>query len=645
MIKHALITLLVSISTNAFAQHFRTYDWNEKPKLHKLSDEELKASSIGILDKHIVEYSASLMSPSPKVYETEHTIVRVNDDKGISRHNTVYIPMYEVKKVIDIKARTINSKGKVTLLNQDNIKEVKNVEEYGDFKIFAIEGVEKNSEIEVLYTVEKEFDIFGSETIQNDYKIKEAQFILITGKLNSNIKVYRTDSDFTDTTIDGDRAQQLILKDIPAMLEEEYATPDANKIAVVYQCFPNGQDIPQDTFWTNVSNNVGSKIFPESITSKIDNDLNTITNGNDNMSVFEKASRIDNFIKSNFNVIKNNNDELTDLDYILTNKAASDYGILKVYAQFLKALDVDFEIVVTANRFQYKFDPDFFIPNMLRDFLIYLPTEKKYIAPDRIEYRVGEAPSNILGNYGLFIKSDLEHYFTKIEQEDPNYSIINRDLDISFDEDIESAIIKEYQEYYGHWALTNRAILSLSPESSIKEFKDYLTGSGIEDKEELNYEDLNTDINQIDYNKPFIVKSTIKSESLIEDAGDSYLFQVGKVIGTQSELYQETERVNPIEMQYPNEYNYEIKINIPEGYTVEGLNSLVIDKSLKSNSTGQKVCKFESNYTLEGNLLTIKIQEFYKSNEYDIIEYDAFRNVINAASDFNKAAILIKAIE
>ena len=91
MIKKALIVLLLVTGTQSFAQHFRTYDWTKKPKLHNLTPEELKESSVGILNKHIVEFTANAMSPNPKRYETEHTIVRVNDDKGIGRHNTVYI--------------------------------------------------------------------------------------------------------------------------------------------------------------------------------------------------------------------------------------------------------------------------------------------------------------------------------------------------------------------------------------------------------------------------------------------------------------------------------------------------------------------------------------------------------------------------
>jgi hypothetical protein len=641
MLKKALIILVFITTSSSFAQFYKTYDWTEKPEHHALSADELKASSIGVLKKNVVEYYSSSNS-EPQVFETFHTITKVNDEKGIGQHNTVYIPMYNVKNVVDIKARTISSSGKITLLNKDNIKEVNNVDEYGDFKIFAIEGAEKGSEIEVLYTVQLNYDLFGSETLQSSYPIQKAEFLYITEGFNSKIKAYRTDKTFETIQVDGKKAEQLIVKNIPAMVEEEYSTPDANKIGVVYQCYPKGQTITQDMFWNNVVNNVGGQFFPEKANALAVTDVQTILKDKNDATVFEKASHIDNFVKSNFSIVKNNNEELTEINYILKNRSASDYGIMKAYAHYLKAAGIEYEIVITSNRFTYKFDPDFFIPNMLRDFLIYLPTEDKYIAPDRIEYRVGEAPFNILGNYGLFIKESYEYYFTKIIQVDPDYSRVIRVTDISFDDDFESATLKQNQQYTGHWAATHRAILSLSPEQSIKEFKDYLTGSGIEDKVIVSYEDENNDMNQTEYNVPFIVKCTTSSESLIEDAGDSYLFQIGNVIGTQSELYQETERVNPIEMQYPNQYDYTITVEIPEGYTVEGLSSLNINERYVSKSNNEVLAKFESSYELKNDAIIITIQEFYKTHEFELSQYEEFRNVINAASDFNKAAILFK---
>jgi hypothetical protein len=397
-------------------------------------------------------------------------------------------------------------------------------------------------------------------------------------------------------------------------------------------------------FWSNVVNNVGPQFFPEETLKVVSDDLANVIKGKTDLNTFKKATLLDHYIKSNFTIVKNNNAELSDVNYILKNKSASAFGILKAYSHYLKAFDIQYEIVVTANRFVKKFDPDFFNPNQLQDFLIYLPTEEKYIAPDRIEYRVGEAPFNILGNYGMYITNNLEYYFSKIVQSDANFSSIKRVVDISFDEDLESATLNQSQAYTGHWSATSRAILNLSTQQGIKEYEDYLTSSGIEDKVVKSYEAIDTDMLQLEYNKPFKTESIITSESLLEEAGDSYIFQIGKVIGTQSELYQETKRVNPIEMQYPNQYDYTITIEIPKGYTAEGLDVLNIDKSYKSVK-GNKLCKFESSYKVEGNNIIITIQEYYKANEYDLNRYEEFREVINAASDFNKAAILLKVIE
>jgi len=643
MIKRLTFILFIA-STNCFAQYYKTYDWNESPKLHKITEKESNETSVGIFEKYIVEFTKSEFGQTPYVFETKHSIIRVNNEKGISKHNTVYIPMYDVKEMLDIKARTINAEGKITLLNKDNIKEIKNVEEYGDFKIFAIEGVEKNSEIEVLYTVQKEYTMHGSETMQNEYFIKESQFLFITGELNSKIKAYRTEQKFESLTVNEKQSKSLILHNIPAMIDEEYATPNANKIAVVYQCFPKDQNITQVMFWDNIVENVGGKFFPDQVSPLVKTDIDNLIKGNLDFSTFEKASLVDNFVKSNFTIVKNNNAELTDLEYIIENRTSSDFGIMKLYGHYLKALDIEYEIVITANRFNLKFDPDFYTPNMLRNFLIYLPSIEKYISPDRIEYRISEAPANLLGNYGLYITQSFEYYFSKIVQSDPNYSRIVRNTNITFDEDLANVTLKQYQEHLGHWAVTSKAILSLSTEQGIKEYEDYLTSSGIEDKVVESFETENTDMNSIEYNLPFITRCSITSESLLEEAGDSYIFQIGKVIGTQSELYQETERVNPIEMQYPNQYDYDIKIHIPDGYTAEGLEVLNIDESFKS-VTGEKICKFESSYKLEGNTIVITIQEFYKSNEYDVNRYEEFRSVINAASDFNKTSILFKVVE
>jgi hypothetical protein len=643
MKKNLILVILLVTSSRVFPQFYKTYDWHANPEIHALTKDEQKESSIGILKKHIVEYRVGIFSDLTS-YETTHTITHVNDERGVDRHNTVYIPMYGVKNLVDIKARTINEEGEVTLFDRSQIKEINNVEEYGDFKIFAIEGAGNNSEIELLYTVEKEYDMHGFQTLQADYPIKNAEFVFMTGELNSKVKAYNTAEQFTKIDLETGTAKQLKLYDIPAMAEETYSASDANKVMVTFQCYPKGQNITQDMFWNNVVNNVGGQFFTEEANALVRADIPNVRKDYKDLNTFKMVTLLDEYIKTNFNIVRNNDPSLSDLDQILKNRNSSEFGILKAYAHYLKAFNIEFEVVITANRYTHRFDPDFFNPNSLREFLIYIPSEKKYIAPNRIEYRLGEAPPNILGNYGLFITESFEYYFSKITQTDPAFSRTKRLIDISFDENIESVIVEQTHEYTGHWSALYRAVMNLSSDENKKDFKENVTASGIEDKQILLYETENDDLMQLEYNKPYIIKANFSSEALLEEAGDSYIFQIGKVIGTQSELYQERERVNPIEMDYPNQYDYTITVNIPEGYAVEGLESLILDKSYQS-VRGDKLCKFESNYELEDDKIVISIQEFYKSNEYDLARYEEFRQVINAASDFNKASILLKAIE
>ena len=116
------------------------------------------------------------------------------------------------------------------------------------------------------------------------------------------------------------------------------------------------------------------------------------------------------------------------------------------------------------------------------------------------------------------------------------------------------------------------------------------------------------------------------------------MFNLGSVIGTQSELYTNKKRINSIEIRYPNYYDYKISVKIPRGYKIEGVENININENYISN--GDIIAKFQSNYSIEGNKLNISIQEFYKSLNYSKSKYNDFRKVINAAADFNKLNIV-----
>jgi hypothetical protein len=116
------------------------------------------------------------------------------------------------------------------------------------------------------------------------------------------------------------------------------------------------------------------------------------------------------------------------------------------------------------------------------------------------------------------------------------------------------------------------------------------------------------------------------------------LLNVGKVIGLQSNLFKEVERVNPIEINFPNEYSYEIEFLIPKGYKVLTIDNLIKDRKYISVD-GNVTAQFKSSANIVSNKLTIKISEYYKSFKYEKNRYTEFRDVINTAAEFYESNI------
>jgi hypothetical protein len=105
--------------------------------------------------------------------------IYVNSDDVIENYNKVFVPTREVSNVERLKVRTINKQGKVTDFDPKNLKVLDNVEGYGEFTIFAIEGVEKGSIIEYLYEFDMTPTVFGTEFFQYDLPIQYAEIYLI----------------------------------------------------------------------------------------------------------------------------------------------------------------------------------------------------------------------------------------------------------------------------------------------------------------------------------------------------------------------------------------------------------------------------------------------------------------------------------
>ena len=635
------IIILFTYTISSYSQFYKDYSWEEDGNTIDVKESHMDESSIGIFEKTVVEFIPGKFSNTILKYETHHYKIKVLNDNGASKYSNIIIPMNEVINLVDIRVRIIDENGELSEYNNNTISELSDFESSANYKNFHLTGVKTNSTIEVLYTLEKQYNIHGNKILQKSYSIKQSEFLLIPGPTQGIIKTYSINSKVKDTIINTYPAKTIKVVDIPAIIDEEYATAIANRQRLSFQCPLPDDNMNQEDYWENIVTNISPIMFPKNIHPKIFEISSELIQKNE-INEYNIANKIDDYIKNNFSISENDNVSLNNINYILENKTSNDFSIIQVYTQLLTATGINYEIVITSNRYYNRFDPEFFDPNMLREFLIYFPEEKKYIAPNRLEYRIGEAPFDLLGNYGIYIDRMLDFYFSEIIQSDQSYSKIKRNIKIDFERKLKKIVIDEYQEYSGHWATNNRSLLNFSDEEGLAGLKDYLTASGIENKKVINYEIVNAELFQKNYNTPFIVNSKISTESLTTKIKNGYQLKIGNVIGMQSQLYEDIDRFHPIEITYPNQYDYRIVVKIPKGYIIEGLEGLVFNKSYIS-LMGNKICKFESNYEINENELVISIQEYYKTLRYQKNRYNEFRDVINSAADFyNSSIIFIK---
>ena len=639
MLKYSL-TLIFTLSIysiNIFSQTYLDLAWSDEITEIK---SDYNTPLIGLFSKHYIEYYESKFSDEIFIYETHHfkSIINNNIDEI---NNEIIIPKLNILEVSDVKAKIISNES-IKLYDFQSIKSFKDDSLSNDnFIVYELPEIRQNDIIEVMYTVKKNYNFNGSKNIQESYPILSADFILIQDNLTSNIKVYNAKNyKIKDTLISGKNAKFINFSKIKESINEQYATPIANKLKVSYQCYSEQDNSTQNEYWGNLVTNVSELFFPKSINKKAEELLKEIKNGYVTIpwNELKIANSIDTYIKKNFIISDKKDQKLNNIDHILEQKESNDFSIIQVYTQLLKLAEIEYEIAISCNRFYLKFDPDFFDPNQLREFLIYIPKSNVYISPNRIEYRATEAPDDLTGNYAMFIDKNLDYYFSEIILENKGFSEINKDIKINISRNLKKSIINEKRYFTGYWGILNRNYVFLSENEKTDFLIDYFTISGLNDKKIIKYQINNYDIDYNFKNEPLEITSKLETKDLISRVMGKILLNVGKVIGLQSNLFKEVERVNPIEINFPNEYSYEIEFLIPKGYKVLTIDNLIKDRKYISVD-GNVTAQFKSSANIVNNKLTIKISEYYKSFKYEKNRYNEFRDVINTAAEFYESNI------
>jgi hypothetical protein len=265
--------------------------------------------------------------------------------------------------------------------------------------------------------------------------------------------------------------------------------------------------------------------------------------------------------------------------------------------------------------------------------------------PSDLGYRLGFIPYQYNNNYGLFLKpvqvNDFKSAVAKIKwiaAPDHTKTYDNFDIDVSFENELSGITIKLHKEITGYSAQSFQPYLDLIKEEEKDELYRGLIefiGEHIDIKNYTVKNDKSADFP----NNPFIIDAEVYSENYIDKAGDKYLFKVGELIGPQMEMYENKERKLPMELNYNHSYKRKITFKIPEGYNIDNLDKLNIDKSYDKD--GKTIMLFKSYYKKENDKITVFIDELYHIIDVPLELVETYRQVINAAADFNKVTLVL----
>ena len=640
--KFLVLKILLIVSYfNTYSQSYLNIDWDSDKTISFPSDNDL----YGIFNNHYVEYFKSKFTEEVYVYETRHTKTKINRINN-PLDNEIIISKINVSEIVDVRAKIINQDTIISYSFDEMKKMINRDDSDENYNNYKLPNLDEGDIVEIMYTVKKDFNFNGNKIIEESYPILLSKFILIENNFKSNIKIYNSNNSFvSDIIFDGKKSKQIIFNNLNATANEQYSTPIANKIKISYQCYENRDDVSQIEYWGNLVQNVSELFFPKTVNEKAEEILREIKNGYVKIpwNELKIANAIDEYIKNNFVISDEDDPKLNDIEYILNNKISNDFSIIQVYSSLFKEADIEYEVAISCNRYFLKFDPELFDPNQLREFLIFLPNQEKYISPNRVEYRVSEAPEDLLGNYGIFIDKDLDYYFSEITLFDQDFSQIKKNIEVNISRNLNKTKINESRLFSGYWAITNRNYIYLSENEKTDFLVDFFTVNGLDNKKVSNYNIKNFDISHNTYNTPLEITSTISTSDLIEEKEGLTYLKIGKVIGLQSNLFDEKERINPIEINFPNSYDYNIKVNIPRGYKIVDFSELNKSKEYISVD-GNSTAKFLSKATVNGNVLNINIKEYYKELRYSKKRYQEFREVINAAAKFYESSVRIEKI-
>jgi len=652
--KNIFVSAFLLISCVAAAQfEFNAANrWTASPTLHTPLSKFDSSSAVGVLDDRRVEYIVE--KDDAYILITFHRIIRVNNDRGIEMYNKVYIPLNRNGEINNLRARAVLKSGKVINVPEQQIKEIE--EDGRQFKLFAMEGLEKGAEIEYQYTLKRPLSFFGAETFQNSNIPNEYVYFSLAcpEHLKFDVKGYNGFLVSNDSVINGKRLVVGFDKAIEKVESEKYANTSKYNKSVQYKLSYNlaNKNSARLYTWKEFAKKAFSVYtkFDSKEEKALDNLAKKIDLSKVN-SPAEKILTIEDYVKSSFNISdKVVGEDAEQLDIVAKTRNTNKEGVVRMFTGLFDRFGIDYQIVFAADRENFEFDEELENWNYADNILFYFPGTGKYIDPTASELRYPYIPTNLAGSKGLHLKTTTigsfrtaVASFNEITMEPYEEHAHNMETAVSFNRSLDTLYIKNKQILRGYGAAGYRPIYNFLPKDKQDEITIDILKSIGNSTQIKNIKIENAALTSYFKNEPLIIAGDMSNTTLIEKAGNKILLKIGEIIGEQTEMYQEKPRKFPVELEYPHILERKISFQIPEGYEIKNLNDLNFDISYKINN--QVNLAFTSSFIKKNNLVEITVAEIYRDLTYPLNEFENFKKIINAAADFNKVTLVLQPVK
>lgn len=622
--------------------------WDSKPEYAEVLPEFANENVIGLLLEERIDYyhneSGELVGK-----HSIHKKFRLNNEESINSFNKISVSLDDVIETLEIRARVIKPTGKVVEFDQNNIKEIKDDENGNAYKIFAIDGIEVGDDIEYFVLNQISASNFGRFFLQYRYPIQRVKFELSSPqKIVYDFKMYNGDQKVTHQLGDEERNNYLFeLNHVEAIKNEKFNYETPRRKRLEYRLDYNlNKTRAQILTWDEAAQRLYNILYLNTDEKALQKWLNDIpVSGNNSV---DKAKQIEEYLKTNVFVQEFHTPEFDDIAFVYENKMTSGRGMTGLMAKIFQHYGVAHEVVLSSPRDKVKFDPEFQSWNYLDKFLIYLPEADQYIDPADQSFRLGCFDGMLADEYGLAIHlvniGDFQSAIGKITYikapgPDANYNHMY--IQLGVDPDQAKARIEAYVGFKGLSGGYLSQIYRMIDEDRKREMLKSLMVIEAPDNDIELLEKVQAGENQDQISDAeMIIHSQINSNTFVEQAGNKLLLHLGKAIGPQVEMYFEDDRSQEAENQFNRSYYREIEFKVPDGYRIKNPEASAMAVIEKDGEDPLYV--FDSTYSYEGQMYKVIIDEYYKQVYVPEKHFEGFKDVVNAAADFNKVVLVLE---